>query len=93
MKVEPFPTSDVTSQLAAMAVDDVLDDGEPETRPALLTARRHVDPVEALGEARQVLGRDAGPVVGHGDEAGGSAADGRLVRNADARCARRPCRT
>ena len=44
-----------------MAVEDVLDDGEPEPGAALLAARGDVDAVEALGEPRQMLGRDAGP--------------------------------
>ena len=54
-------------KLAAVPIEDVLDDGEPKTGAALLPARRHVDPVEPLGQARQMLGRDAGPIIDHGD--------------------------
>ena len=52
-------------ELAPVAVDDVLDDGEAQARSALVAALRHVDPVEPLGQARQVLGRDAGAVILH----------------------------
>ena len=48
-----------------MAIEDVLDDGEPEPRAALLAARGDVDAVEALGEPRQMLGRNAGSLVDH----------------------------
>src|SRR6476661_3832922 len=66
------PRGDI--ELAAVAVEDVLDDGEPQAGAALFPARRHADPVEALRETRQVLRRDAGPVVLHRhDEAGGTA--------------------
>ena len=50
-----------------MAVDDVLDDGQPEARSALVPALHDIDPVEPLGQARQVLGRDAGAVILHGE--------------------------
>src|SRR4029453_7992981 len=45
----------------------VFDDGEPKARAALLAARRNIDAIEALGEPRQMLRRDAWPVIGHGD--------------------------
>src|SRR5205085_5432068 len=65
-----------------MAVEDVLDDGEPQTGAALLPARRHADPIEPLGEAGQMLWSDAGPVIRHrGDEAGRAPAAGRLARD------------
>src|SRR5579883_3559357 len=51
----------------AVAADDVLDDGEAEPRPAHRARARRVDAVEALGEARQVLPRDALPAVLHRD--------------------------
>src|SRR2546423_3178933 len=74
------PGGDV--ELAAMAVEDVLDDGEPQTGAALLPARRHADPIEPLGEAGQMLGSDAGSVIRHrGDEAGRAPAAGRLARD------------
>ena len=43
--------------MAAMAAQDVLDDGEPQPRAAELARARGLDPEEALGQARQVLGR------------------------------------
>ena len=46
-----------------MPVDDVLDDGEPEARPAFLAALGHVDPVKPLRQARQMLRRDARAVI------------------------------
>ena len=46
-----------------MAVEDVLDDGQPQPGAALLAARLDIDAVEALGEPRQVLGGDAGAEV------------------------------
>src|SRR2546423_9162785 len=48
------PGGDV--ELAAMAVEDVLDDGEPQTGAALLPARRHADPIEPFGEAGEKAG-------------------------------------
>src|SRR5438045_8933966 len=69
---------------SAMAVEDVLDDGQTQPRSALLAARRYAHAVEALGEAGQMLGGDAGPIVRHGgDESGRAPAAGRLARHAD----------
>jgi hypothetical protein len=45
----------------------MLDDGEPEARPAFQAAFGCVDLVEALGQARQVLGCDSRAVVAHGE--------------------------
>src|SRR5262245_28583200 len=47
----------------AMAVEDVLDDGKPKPGSAFLPARGDIDPVEALGQARQVLGRNPRSIV------------------------------
>src|SRR5215472_7362852 len=67
-----------------MAVEDVLDDGEPQTGAALLAARRYADAIEPLGEPGKMLGRDARSVVRHsGNEAGRAAAACRLAANAD----------
>ena len=52
------------AQIPAVAVHDVLDDGEAEPGAAFLAARGGIDPIEALGEPRQVLRRDPRPVVG-----------------------------
>ena len=48
-----------------MALQAVLDDRKPEPRAALGARTRAIDAVEALGEARQVLGRDADAGVAH----------------------------
>src|SRR5680860_496355 len=54
-------------EFAPVAVQDVLDDCQAKARAALLPARRHVDAVEALGQPRQVLRRNARPIVDDGD--------------------------
>src|SRR5690348_16890123 len=43
-------------QQAPVAVDDVLDDGEAETGALLLAARLGVDPIEPLGQPRDMFG-------------------------------------
>ena len=50
-----------------MAVDDVLDDGEAEPRAAKLARAGGVDAIEALSEARQMVGGDAVALVADGD--------------------------
>src|SRR3569833_822458 len=67
-------------QQAAVAVDDVLDDREPEAGALLLAARLGIDAIEPLGQARHMLRCDALAVVsdGHGvvvADAAGSDAD------------------
>ena len=68
-----------------------LHDGQPETGPARRASTRGIDPVEAVEDARQVLGRDPDAVVGNGqgDDAraqqahlGGDVAPGRRVADA-----------
>ena len=44
---------------AAVAQHDMLDDGEAEPGAADRAAAPGIDPVEALGEPRDMLGRDA----------------------------------
>jgi len=51
---------------ATMAIEDVLDDCEPEPGPAHFARTRGVDPVEALGQPRQVFACDTFPAVAHG---------------------------
>src|SRR5215211_8872774 len=51
-----------------VARQDVLDDGETEAGSSLGPALRHVDAVEPLGQARQVLGRDAGTEIPDADD-------------------------
>src|SRR5215471_10130003 len=48
-----------------MAIDDVLHDGKAKTGAALLAAALHVDTIEALGEARNRVGRNALAIVAH----------------------------
>ena len=50
-----------------MAVDHVLDDGEAEAGAAELARAGIVDPVEALGEARQMRGGNAVALVADRD--------------------------
>src|SRR3546814_19572220 len=44
-------------EAATVAVEDVLDDGEAESGAAERAAPRGVDPVESLGQTRQMLAR------------------------------------
>src|SRR5215468_695034 len=83
-KRRPLSDAGGNVQFATMPVEDVLDDGEPQTRASLLAACRHADAIEPLGQPREVLRRDARAVVCHGgDEAGRTATAGRLASNAD----------
>ena len=56
-----------------MAVDDVLDDGEAEAGAADGARARRVDPVEALGQARQMHARNPWAVVAHRERHAGAA--------------------
>ena len=61
VKVLPAPSSDATTQPAAMAVEDVLDDGEAKAGAAARAAFLHVDAVEPLGQPRNMFFGDARP--------------------------------
>ena len=52
-----------------MADQHVLDDRQAEARAAGIARAAPIDAVEALGEPRNVLGRDADPGVRHGEHA------------------------
>src|SRR5437660_5852453 len=65
----------------SMSIGDRLDDGEPEPRPPFPAATRCPDAVEALKHALTLGGRDAGPVVDHGEAH--AVARGRLSLEAD----------
>ena len=81
-------------ELAAMPIEDVLDDGKPETGSTFLAACRDADPIEALGQTRQVLRCNAWAIVGNRqDKAGAATACFRLMGNLDARYALPVCRT
>src|SRR5262245_22757470 len=72
-------------QLAAMAVENVLDDGKPQAGSTFLAARRDADPVETLGQPGQVLRCNARAVVGYRqDKAGAATSRFRLMGNLDA---------
>ena len=70
--------------MALVAAQDVLDDGEPEAGAAELARARAVDPVEALGEAGNVLPGDPGALVLHGDPHAGRPATGPAAAGAAA---------
>ena len=59
-------------QLAAVAFEDVLDDGEPKAGAAAHPGSREIDTIESLGEPGQVFGRDAEPVIGDRELRGGA---------------------
>src|SRR6476661_4960530 len=77
-----FARSRGDGEFALMPIQDVLNDGEAETGAPLFAARGDIDPVEALGQARQMLGQDAGPLVDHGNgvAAGLAAERGDMLR-------------
>ena len=60
--------------MSLMAAQHVLDDGEAEPGAAEPACRARFDAVEPLGEARQVLLGDAGPLVGDRTAHAGAAA-------------------
>src|SRR5262245_23949971 len=51
-----------------MARKDVLDDGEAEAGSTLVARFCDIDAIEALGQPRQMLGRDSGAIVAHRGE-------------------------
>src|SRR3984957_19585454 len=53
--------------LAAVSLNDMFDYGQPQPRAALLARAGAVHAVEALEDAAQRIGRNAGAVVGHED--------------------------
>src|SRR5664279_6265725 len=54
-------------QPAAVAADNVLDQRQAQTGPALRPAVADIDPVKPLGEPRQMFGRDTGTEIAHHD--------------------------
>src|SRR5215469_12366979 len=62
----------VDLESAAVAADDVLDDGKPEARTPEITGAGRIHPVEALGQPRQMLTRDAFPLIDDSDRHRGS---------------------
>src|SRR3954465_9039967 len=52
---------------AAVAIEDVFDDGEAKAGAAQLARAAGVDPIKAPGEGRHMLVRDAVPLVGYCD--------------------------
>ena len=65
VKVAPCAQRALDGEPAAMPVEHVLDQRQTQTGAALRAAVGDVDPVESLGQPRQMLGRDAGAVVAH----------------------------
>src|SRR5579863_6164544 len=54
-------------ELRAVPLQNVLDDGEAESRAAGRARAALIDTVEALGQSRDMLGGDADAGVGHGE--------------------------
>src|SRR5205085_5199313 len=69
-------------ELAAVALRHMLDDRQPEPGAAGVARAAAVDPIEALGQARQMLARDADARVAHFELAAAVAA--RRPRHVDA---------
>ena len=63
----PSPGSLSIREPAAVALDDMLDDRQAEAGAAERAASARVDPVEALGHPRDMLGGDALALVGDGE--------------------------
>src|SRR5437868_1099603 len=66
-KGRPVLRHALNQQPAAVTGQDVLDQRQPEPGAALRAAVADIDPVEPLGEARQVLRRDAWAEIAHQD--------------------------
>src|ERR1035441_4407690 len=52
-------------ELASVALQSMFHDGETEARTALVAGPPRIHPIKALGEARNVLRRNADAVVDH----------------------------
>ena len=63
-----MPRIALDDQLASVAIDDVLDDGKAEARAAGAAATALFHAVEALGQARDVLARNARAIIGHSEQ-------------------------
>src|SRR5690349_24625800 len=59
----------VDFQAGPVAMQRMLDDGQSQPRPGGLARAARVDTIKALGQARQMLRRDSGPRVPHGEMA------------------------
>ena len=62
-----------------MPLNDVLDDRQTKSGAAGFAASGWVDAIEALRDARQMLARDSGAVIGDADQHPGSAPLGRDI--------------
>ena len=69
-----------------MAVEHVFHQGKPEAGAAFRAALADIDPIESLGESRQMLIGDAGSVIANADESLANAVRGldALEGNVDA---------
>src|SRR5256714_42599 len=64
----PFPRRGLHLDRSTVRLDDVLDDRQPQPRPAHLARARPLGPVKPLENPRQILSADADPVVDHLDD-------------------------
>ena len=63
VKVAPTPGVALDAHAAAMPVEHMFDQSKTKAGAALGAAVGNVDPVKALGQPRQMFGRNARPVV------------------------------
>ena len=64
---QPFAWLGLDAHLPAMALDDVLDDGQSQPGALLLAAGLGIDAIEAFGHARHMFGLDARTMINNTD--------------------------
>src|SRR3977135_3578103 len=67
-KYASYPRRAFDLQPPLMTVDDVLNDGEAQARPATFAASLHVNPVKALSQSGDRFARYPLPFILHRDE-------------------------
>ena len=65
----PLPQPAFDAHLAAMRLDDMFDDGQPQPRAALLARAGFVHAVKTLEQTNLLLGRDPRPLILDGEVA------------------------
>src|SRR5215472_11092788 len=67
-KYRPGPQAALDGESAKMTIENVLDQRETKSGAAFGAALSDVDAIKTLGQARQMLGRNPGPIVAHGHD-------------------------